>query len=709
MRVDRDILIDASPEEIWELVRDPGSYDRFWHGLTRLERRNKEEGLGARFTIRMRIGSADIGGLVEIVECDENADMAWTSITGIDHRVRWRLREADDGRTKVTLRLSWDSPGGLLGNVADRLGAPMVSTTLEQTLKNLALELEDEEVREQVSEEDGKSLPGRVAYELGSAKVMIEAGVIRPMRPDRLWGVLRTLQKWGRSPAAGAISLAERYPDGTMIVDELGTLTYSEVDTRTNALAHALSDAGLVEGDGVGVMCRNHRGFIEATIALSKLGADALYLNTAFAGPQLTEIVQREKPKALIFDEEFYELLEDAAHRRKRFVAWHDEPTCDDPTLDELMADGDPSTVVPPEREGRAVILTSGTTGTPKGASRGNPESIDPVVAYLSKIPLRTRNVIHIAAPLFHSWGFAHFSLGLILGMTYVLRRKFDPEACLAEVARSRADALAVVPVMMQRILELPEETIAKYDTSSLKVVGASGSALPGDLATRWMDEFGDTLYNLYGSTEVAWATIATPADMRAAPGTAGRPPRGTIVRLYDEKGVEVKPGETGRIFVGNEMLFEGYTGGGSKDVIGNLMATGDVGRFDDAGRMFVEGRDDEMIVSGGENVFPKEIEDLLSRHDAVSDVAAVGVDDKDFGQRLKAFVVLESGKKATEDELKAYVKKNLANFKVPREFEFIDELPRNATGKVLKRELVEDEDEDGDKQSQKKGEKAAK
>jgi acyl-CoA synthetase (AMP-forming)/AMP-acid ligase II/carbon monoxide dehydrogenase subunit G len=695
MRVERDILIDASPEEIWELVKNPDNYDRFWHGLTRLERKNKEEGLGTRFSIRMRIGSADIGGLVEIVECDEYADMAWTSITGLDHRVRWRLREAEDGRTRVVLRLSWDSPGGLLGSLADRIGAPMVATMLEQTLKNLALELEDEEVREQVSGDEGKSLPARVVYELGSAKVLIDAGVIRPMRPDRLWGVLRTLQRWGRSPAAGAISLAERYPDGTMIVDELGTLSYSEVDSRTNALAHALSDAGLVEGDGVGVMCRNHRGFIEATIALSKLGADALYLNTAFAGPQLVEVVQREKPKALIFDEEFYELLEEAGHRRKRFVAWHDSPSCDDPTLDELMADGDPSTVVPPEREGRAVILTSGTTGTPKGASRGNPETLDPVVAYLGKIPLKSRNVIHVAAPLFHSWGFAHFSLGLILGMTYVLRRKFDPEACLAEVARSRADALAVVPIMMSRILELPEETRAKYDTSSLKVVAASGSALPGDLATRWMDEFGDTLYNLYGSTEVAWASIATPADMRAAPGTAGRPPRGTVVKLYDEKGVEVRPGETGRIFVGNEMLFEGYTGGGSKDVIGNLMATGDVGRFDDGGRMFVEGRDDEMIVSGGENVFPKEIEDLLARHAAVSDVAAVGVDDKDFGQRLKAFVVLESGKKATEDELKAYVKKNLANFKVPREFEFIDELPRNATGKVLKRELVEEEEEE--------------
>jgi acyl-coenzyme A synthetase/AMP-(fatty) acid ligase len=242
--------------------------------------------------------------------------------------------------------------------------------------------------------------------------------------------------------------------------------------------------------------------------------------------------------------------------------------------------------------------------------------------------------------------------------------------------------------VMMQRIMELPESVRAKYDLSSLKVVAASGSALPGDLALEWMDAWGDTLYNLYGSTEVAWASIATPADMRAAPGTAGRPPRGTIVKLYDEAGAEVETGQTGRIFVGNEMLFEGYTGGGSKDVIGGLMATGDVGRFDADGRLFVEGRDDEMIVSGGENVFPKEIEDTLSRHPAVADAAAIGIEDKDFGQRLKAFVVLEKGSEASEDDLKEHVKRNLARYKVPREIVFLDELPRNATGKVLKREL---------------------
>ncbi len=454
--------------------------------------------------------------------------------------------------------------------------------------------------------EQAMGLAGRAAHLAGSVKVLTDAGVVAPIRPDRLWGVLRTLQHWGRSPAAGAISLAARYPHDPMLVDDLGMLTYADVHRRTNALAHALSDAGIVEGDGVAIMCRNHRGFIESTVAVSKLGANALYLNTAFAGPQLTEVVGREKPRAIVYDEEFAGLLDEAGRRRKRFVAWQDSPSSDDSTLEQLIEAGDPEDVVPPQREGRAVILTSGTTGSPKGASRGNPQSLEPAVSLLSKIPLRTREVSHVAAPLFHSWGFAHFTLGMILGTTFVLRRRFEPESCLATVARYRCDALAVVPVMLQRMLELPEATRSKYDVSSLRVTAASGSALPGDLALNWMNAFGDNLYNLYGSTEVAWASIATPQDMRDAPGTAGKPPRGTIVRLYDEQGREVPEGATGRIFVGNEMLFEGYTGGGSKDVIGELMATGDVGRFDD-GRPPVRGgarrRDDRL---GGRERLPQ-------------------------------------------------------------------------------------------------------
>jgi fatty-acyl-CoA synthase len=284
--------------------------------------------------------------------------------------------------------------------------------------------------------------------------------------------------------------------------------------------------------------------------------------------------------------------------------------------------------------------------------------------------------------------------LSLPTAATMVLRPKFDPEETLRLTAEHRARVLAVVPVMMQRILALPEEAKRRYDLSALEVTAASGSALPGELATRWMDEFGDNLYNLYGSTEVAWASVATPEDMRAAPGTAGRPPRGTVIRIVDEDGKDVDPGETGRIFIGNQMSFEGYTGGGGKESLGDLLSSGDVGHFDDDGRLFVDGRDDEMIVSGGENVFPREVEDLLSDHESVSEAAAIGVDDEKFGQRLKAFVVKEEGADVSEEDLKGHVKSNLANYKVPREIVFLDELPRNATGKVLKRELTEEEEE---------------
>jgi fatty-acyl-CoA synthase len=529
---------------------------------------------------------------------------------------------------------------------------------------------------------------GRVGHHAGSLRILADAGVIRPIRPDRLARVARTVSRWGRGHAAGYVVSAILAPGGRAIVDEIGTLTFGEVDVRTNRFAHALSDAGVREGDGVGIMCRNHRFFVESTIAAAKLGANALYLNTAFAGPQLAEVVEREKPVAIVYDEEFTGLLQEAGGGRRRFVAWHEGRATADPKVEDLMGSGPAELPPPPGRTGRVTILTSGTTGTPKGVSRPLPTSLDPPVALLSKIPLRAARVTHVAAPLFHSWGLAHFTLGMLLHSTLSLRRKFDPEDCLAEIERAEVDALVVVPVMMQRILELPAEVREKYDTSSLRVVAASGSALPGDLATRWMDEFGDNLYNLYGSTEVAWATIATPEDMRTAPGTAGRAPRGTVVKLYDERGQVVPTGATGRIFVGGEMLFEGYTGGGTKDVIDGLMATGDVGRMDDVERLFVEGRDDEMIVSGGENVFPQEVEELLVAHDDVADAAVIGVDDEQFGQRLRAFVVPAPDRQPSEDDLKGCVKRNLAGYKVPREIWFLDELPRNATGKVLKREL---------------------
>jgi fatty-acyl-CoA synthase len=242
---------------------------------------------------------------------------------------------------------------------------------------------------------------------------------------------------------------------------------------------------------------------------------------------------------------------------------------------------------------------------------------------------------------------------------------------------------------MLQRIVSVLEAGERAYDTSSLRIVFLSGSQLEAELVRRAQRTIGDKLYNFYGSTEVAWATFATPEDLRAAPGCAGRPPFGTFVKLFDDQGRQVTgPDRIGRIFVGNGWQFEGYTGGGTKEMIEGLMSTGDVGHFDAAGRLFIDGRDDDMIVSGGENLFPGEVEELLITHSAIEEASVIGVDDPEFGKRLAAFVVLRNGQSLSEDEVKDFVKQNLARYKVPRDVSFVSELPRTPTGKVLKREL---------------------
>jgi fatty-acyl-CoA synthase len=527
-----------------------------------------------------------------------------------------------------------------------------------------------------------------------TVRELLEAGVVGPMAPTTAVRSLKALRGFGPTPAAGYAANAVRRPGRTAIIDETGTLTFAEVHERSNALAHGLRELGVREGDSLALMCRNHRGFVETIVAASKLGVHQLLLNTMFSGPQITDVLARERPVVAVYDQEFQELVAPGAADLARVVWTHDGAgahTGGEPTAEELIARGSREDLRPPAERGRMVILTSGTTGTPKGAARQQPKSLNPAAQIFSRMPLRAEERTMLAAPMFHSWGYLHFTLGFALGSTLVLRRRFTPEGTLQAIAEHRCQVLPVVPVMLQRILELPDEELARHDLSSLRIVALSGSALPGELAIRAMDRLGEVLYNLYGSTEVGWATIADPADLRAAPGTAGRPPRGTIVRLYDDQGREVTgAGAIGRIFVGNDMRFDGYTGGGGKDVIDGLLSSGDVGHFDAEGRLFVDGRDDDMIVSGGENVFPREVEDLIADMEPVKEVSVIGVPDAEWGARLRAFVVLDAGANLTEDEVKAHVKAHLASFKVPREVTFLDELPRNATGKVLKRELRE-------------------
>ena len=292
---------------------------------------------------------------------------------------------------------------------------------------------------------------------------------------------------------------------------------------------------------------------------------------------------------------------------------------------------------------------------------------------------------------MFHGLGFTQMLLSASLGSTTIVQRRFRPERVLAAIAEHRPTALVVVPVMLQRIVGLLEVEPGAHDTSSLRIVFSSGAQLEAELVRRARRTLGEKLYNFYGTTEVAYATFATPEDLREAPGTAGRVPLGAVVQLYDFEGRAVAgSGRSGRIFVGNSFQFDGYTGGGSKEVIDGLMSTGDVGHFDHAGRLFIDGRDDDMIVSGGENLFPSEVEELLITHPAIEEASVIGVVDDEFGKRLGAFVVPRPGQTLTADEVRDFVKDNLARYKVPRDVIFLDELPRNPTGKVLKRELRE-------------------
>ncbi len=527
----------------------------------------------------------------------------------------------------------------------------------------------------------------RAANEARAIHHMRRAGMFPLGAPAKTAAALGGLRRYGALGGA-IVAAAARHPDRTYVADELGQLTFGEMDQRSNALANAWRERGAGPGVGIGILARNHRGFVDASLAAGKLGARVVFLNTDFAAPQLRDVAAREGVEVMVHDEEFAPVVEGAEFRRGRFVAWA-EGAHADPTLEELIAAGDPSPPPAPDDPAKVIMLTSGTTGTPKGAPREGGSSFVPLGALLARVPFRGDEATYDAPPLFHAIGFAHAMLAVGLGSKVVLRRRFEPEAVLAAVAEHRASALVVVPAMLMRILALPDEVRAAHDTTSLRIIFCSGAQLEGELVRRSLAEFGDTLYNMYGSTEVAYASFATPHDLRAAPGCAGRVPFGAVVKILDERGEELPQGEVGRIFVGNGFQFEGYTGGGTKEVIGGLMSSGDVGHFDEAGRLWVDGRDDEMIVSGGENVFPREVEELLVTHPKIQEAAAIGVDDADWGKRLRAFVAARPGASLSEAEVKDFVKSNLARYKVPREVTFVDQLPRNPTGKVLKRELA--------------------
>lgn len=536
------------------------------------------------------------------------------------------------------------------------------------------------------------TLRERLATYTWLVRTLVRSGFLGSLRLDRYIRMGLNLRRHGgASPVSGIGLAAARSPKGLALIDEAGQLTWGELDARCDALAVGLRDLPGGRPATVAILCRNHRGLIEALAATSRLGADTVLLNTGFAGPQLADVLEREGADILIADDEFDAVIAPAAERLprlRRVHAWTDSGPVGGHTVDALIAANLGRRPERPARAGRIVLLTSGTTGTPKGARRGGSTDVASLAAMLDRIPWRAGESTVIAAPIFHAWGFGQVAISATMTCTMIMRRRFDPVATLDLVREHEATGLAVVPVMLERIIDLPDDVLDARPMPSLRFVTASGSRMRTDALIAFMDRFGDIVYNSYNATEAGLISTATPEDLRAAPETAGRPLVGTSVRILDEDDRVLPVGEIGRIVVANNSGFDGYTSSDSKAFADGHMVSGDVGRIDENGRLFVVGRDDEMIVSGGENVYPLGVEQVIAALDAVHEVAVIGVDDEKFGQRLAAYVVRAPQTLIGAEQIQQHVREQLAGFKVPRDVHFLDELPRNATGKILKREL---------------------
>lgn len=522
--------------------------------------------------------------------------------------------------------------------------------------------------------------------------VLVRAGMIAPMRPDKYVRQGLVMRRHGVNPLSGLGLSAVRSPHRRALVDELGELTWRELDRRVDALAVGLAAEGAGPGVAVAIMCRNHRGLVETLAACSRVGADALLLNTGFSAVQLADVMAREGAGVIVYDEEFAALIgptRDRLPELREFLAWQDTTAADAPVaIEALIAERLGQRPGPVGAAGRVVLLTSGTTGTPKGARRSADGGAGALAAMFDRIPWRAGETVVVAAPAFHAFGFGQVAIAFTIACPVVLRRRFDPATTMRLVDEHRATGLAVVPVMIERIVDLPAAERADLDGRSLRFVTASGSRMRGDAVTTFMDRYGDVIYNSYNATEAGLITTAVPADLRIAPDTAGRPVAGTELRIIDDEGGDVPVGEVGRIAVASGVLFEGYTSGDTKQFLDQYMISGDLGRLDEAGRLYVVGRDDDMIVSGGENVYPSEVERTLVGHPEVRECAVIGVDDEQFGQRLAAFVVPVDGAAPAADDLREYVRTQLASFKVPRDLVLLPDLPRNASGKIVARDL---------------------
>jgi fatty-acyl-CoA synthase len=549
---------------------------------------------------------------------------------------------------------------------------------------------------------DVRHVPERVRT---SARLSRQSGMLWSMTTPGLVELARVLMSGSQNPSLIYRVNARNTPSKPALVWRGRTTTWAELDERIDRLSAGITRRGIGRKQSLILMMRNRQEFVELGAAAARAGAATVAISWRSTPKELVYLATHSGARGIVTEPELLPILEQAKDDLpKHFLenvfivgSSASSGTIEATALDTLLEDPAPkhSTLDPSNDDDAAVVIyTSGTTGKPKGAVRKFPkDTMQAAFRFINETPMRVDDVHLVTCPLYHSTAFGFMSLSAILGQTVVLMDEFKPEAFLDMVQRHSVTTTAIVPTMLHRVLDLPLETRMKYDARTLRAVFSGGAPLPAPLAIDFMDAFGDVLFNFYGATETGLVTLAKPADLRAAPGTIGKALPGNEIRLLDDSGKDVGPGEVGELYVKNKMLVAGYHNDAeatASSMVDGFFSVGDLARRDASGHYFIEGRKRDMVISGGVNVYPAEVESVLEQHPDIAEVAVIGVPDREWGERVRAFVVKKEGSAVDDGALKTYVRERLAGPKVPRDFVFIDALPRNPTGKVLKRELRE-------------------
>lgn len=441
----------------------------------------------------------------------------------------------------------------------------------------------------------------------------------------------------------------------------------------------------------VGIMARNGRHFVIPFTAKSYAGGAVFLLNIGSSPEQLVGCVEENGINVLFVDAEFADRI--PSHHPAMdgvSVVWGYGGEGEG-SVDKLLVSAADLPELPLfPTQGDIVIMSSGTTGVPKGILRTEPKVPFVLTGLLSAVPWYANQTVLQSASMFHTWGWATLVVGLGSRSTIVTQREFDPAKTMQQIQDFRVDGLISSPIFYKQMLDLPDNE--QWETSTLKWIASSGNALTPDIVSRVHERFGPILANVYGSTELSLATVATAEDVVAHPTAAGRVVPGSIVKLFDDAGNEVPQGHPGRIFLNNETALKGYSNPDTPLVmIDGLIEMGDRGYFDEQGRLHVFGRNDDMIIIGGENVHPQSVTETLESMPGVADIYAGGVDDEDTFKRIAVWVVRsddDHGRALTADAVRDWVRDKLAHHSIPRDVNFVDSLPRNPTGKVMARFL---------------------